>query len=100
MSFRLRTTPAGGTNAGTKVTAASRAAVIEAAHDPDDWDDLPELAKEMGAPDYEVGFGEPKEGGGPHEGLVDHLQTPLYPDAIPWPPEHAVDHKPYKLKEK
>ena len=99
MPFRIRPTPTVNVNAGRKITAQSHAAIIEAAHNVDDWDDLPELAREMGAPDHEVGAGSPKEGGGTHEGKADHIQTPIYPDAIPWEPERAVDHKPFKLKE-
>jgi len=99
MSFRIRPTPQGSVNAGMKVLAAPKAEVFEHVHRTDDYDDLFEAAKELGAPDHEVGSTTPTEGNASaSHSHSDHVEVPIYPDAIPWPKVTAKT--PYKLKEK
>ena len=77
-----------------RVQPASKARVFEHVNRTDDDDDIVEAGIEEGSPDREVGSLTPSGRRG--EGHADHVESPVYPDALPWPP--VVAKKPYKLK--
>jgi hypothetical protein len=97
MPFRIVATPKGAPATGSRKIAPSKAAVFEHVHRTDDDDDLPEVAREMGAPDREIGKGAPKEGNpSSHEKHDDHLESPLYPESKPWP--KVATRLPFKVR--
>ena len=98
MSFRIRATPTGNVNAGVRVMQPPVARVFEHVRRADDDDDLTEAGREMSAPDYEVGSIKPTESGHTTETHADHVEYPVYKDAIPWGPERAVARVPFKMK--
>jgi hypothetical protein len=96
--FVVRPTPTTNVNAGLKVESASREKVFEHVKRKDDDDDLTQAGRELSGPDHEVGALKPYEGAGKtRHHHADHVETPIFKPAIPWPP--ADNGKvPFKLK--
>lgn len=89
--FRITSTPATNVNEGVRVEDDSFATVMK--HAQRESETVADAAREGAGPDREVGSKTPVEGG--QNRGEDHPQSPIYRDAIPWPPAQT-GHMPMK----